>query len=93
MESAGVVGGRAWCARDWCWCKCVQLRFAGRAGLDAEPAEGPQRQPRLNTAACRNTAIDLALAGYTPARAQTFQDALLERVRALPGVSQPPSQE
>src|SRR6266576_2148461 len=34
----------------------------------------------------QDTAIDLLSAGYTPARAQTFQDALLERVRALPGV-------
>src|SRR5438093_126442 len=34
----------------------------------------------------QDTAIDLVSAGYTPARAQTFQDALLERVRALPGV-------
>jgi predicted permease len=42
--------------------------------------------PGFNTRGVLDTAIDLVSAGYTPARAQTFQDALLERVRALPGV-------
>jgi predicted permease len=32
------------------------------------------------------TGIDLASAGYDPPRAKSFQDALLERVRGLPGV-------
>src|SRR5205823_13919675 len=42
--------------------------------------------PGFNTRGVQDTAIDLVSAGYTPARAQSFQDALLERVRALPGV-------
>jgi predicted permease len=42
--------------------------------------------PGFNTRGVQDTAIDLVSAGYDPGRAQTFQDALLERVRALPGV-------
>src|SRR6202040_1686788 len=42
--------------------------------------------PGFNTRGVQDTAIDLVSGGYTPARAQTFQDELLERVRTLPGV-------
>jgi predicted permease len=73
MESAGVVGGRG---RAW-----VRSGLLMQSLLKVRTAS-----PGFNTRGVQDTAIDLLSAGYTPARAQTFQDALLERVRALPGV-------
>ena len=90
MESAGVVGGRerAW-VRSGLVLVQVSLSFVllvGAGLLTQSLLKVRTASPGFNTRGVQDTAIDLLSAGYTPARAQTFQDALLERVRALPGV-------
>src|SRR6266480_1781493 len=90
MESAGVVGGRerAW-IRSGLVLVQVSLSFVllvGAGLLMQSLLKVRTASPGFNTRGVQDTAIDLLSAGYTPARAQTFQDALLERVRALPGV-------
>ena len=90
MESAGVVGGRgrAW-MRSGLVLVQVSLSFVllvGAGLLMQSLLKVRTASPGFNTRGVQDTAIDLVSAGYTPARAQTFQDALLERVRALPGV-------
>jgi macrolide transport system ATP-binding/permease protein len=90
MESAGVVGGcgRAW-VRSGLVLVQVSLSFVLLVGvglLVQSLLKVRTASPGFNTRGVQDTAIDLVSAGYTPARAQTFQDALLERVRALPGV-------
>jgi len=90
MESAGVVGGRAraW-ARSGLVLVQVSLSFVllvGAGLLMQSLLKVRTASPGFNTRGVQDTAIDLVSAGYTPARAQTFQDALLERVRNLPGV-------
>jgi macrolide transport system ATP-binding/permease protein len=89
-ESAGVVGGggRAW-VRSGLVLVQVSLSFVllvGAGLLMQSLLKVRNASPGFNTRGVQDTAIDLVSAGYTPARAQTFQDALLERVRALPGV-------
>src|SRR3984893_14975065 len=90
MESAGVVGGRgrAW-VRSGLVVMQVSLSFVllvGAGLLMQSLLKVRTASPGFNTRGVQDTAIDLVSAGYTPVRAQTFQDALLERVRALPGV-------
>jgi macrolide transport system ATP-binding/permease protein len=90
MESASVVGGRgrAW-VRSGLVLVQVSLSFVllvGAGLLMQSLLKIRTASPGFNTRGVQDTAIDLVSAGYTPARAQTFQDALLERVRALPGV-------
>ena len=90
MESASVVGGRgrAW-VRSGLVLVQVSLSFVllvGAGLLMQSLLKVRTASPGFNTRGVQDTAIDLVSAGYTPARAQTFQDALLERVRALPGV-------
>src|SRR5882672_11166831 len=90
MESAGVVGGRgrAW-VRSGLVLVQVSLSFVLLVGvglLMQSLLKVRTVSPGFNTRGVQDTAIDLVSAGYTPARAQAFQDALLERVRALPGV-------
>src|SRR6266576_425754 len=90
MESAGVVSGRerAW-VRSGLVLVQVSLSFVllVGAGLVMQSLlKVRTASPGFNNRGVQDTAIDLLSAGYTPARAQTFQDALLERVRALPGV-------
>jgi predicted permease len=90
MESGGVVGGhgRAW-VRSGLVLVQVSLSFVLLVGvglLMQSLLKVRAASPGFNTRGVQDTAIDLVSAGYTPARAQTFQDALLERVRALPGV-------
>jgi macrolide transport system ATP-binding/permease protein len=90
IESAGVVGGRgrAW-VRSGLVLVQVSLSFVllvGAGLLMQSLLKIRTASPGFNTRGVQDTAIDLVSAGYTPARAQTFQDALLERVRALPGV-------
>src|SRR5882724_3254220 len=89
MESAGSVSarGRAW-VRSVLVLVQVSLSFVllvGAGLLMQSLLKVRTASPGFNTRV-QDTAIDLVSAGYTPARAQTFQDALLERVRALPGV-------
>jgi predicted permease len=90
MESVGVVGGHggAW-VRSGLVLVQVSLSFVLLVGvglLMQSLLKVRTASPGFNTRGVQDTAIDLVSAGYTPARAQTFQDALLERVRALPGV-------
>src|SRR5258707_8030453 len=90
MESAGVLGGhgRAW-VRSGLVLVQVSLSFVllVSVGLLMQSLlKVRTASPGFNTRGVQDTAIDLVSAGYDPARAQTFQDALLERVRALPGV-------
>jgi macrolide transport system ATP-binding/permease protein len=90
MESAGVVGGRgrAW-VRSGLVLVQVSLSFVllvGAGLLMQSLLKVRTASPGFNTRGVQDTAIDLVSAGYDAARAQTFQDALLERVRALPGV-------
>jgi predicted permease len=90
VESAGVIGGRgrAW-VRSGLVLVQVSLSFVllvGAGLLMQSLLKIRTAGPGFTTRGVQDTAIDLVSAGYTPARAQTFQDALLERVRALPGV-------
>jgi len=90
MESTGVVGGRG---RSWVRSGLVLVQVSlsfvllvGTGLLMQSLLKVRNASPGFNTRGVLDTAIDLVSAGYTPARAQTFQDALLERVRSLPGV-------
>jgi macrolide transport system ATP-binding/permease protein len=90
LESAGMVGGRgrAW-MRSGLVVVQVSLSFVllvGAGLLMQSLLKVRSASPGFDTRGVQDTAIDLVSAGYTPERAQTFQDALLERVRALPGV-------
>src|SRR5438094_345514 len=90
VESAGVIGGRgrAW-VRSGLVLVQVSLSFVllvGAGLLMQSLLKIRTASPGFTTRGVLDTAIDLVSAGYTPARAQTFQDALRERVRSLPGV-------
>ena len=90
VESAGVIGGRgrAW-VRSGLVLVQVSLSFVllvGAGLLMQSLLKIRTASPGFTTRGVQDTAIDLVSAGYTPARAQTFQDALLERVRTLAGV-------
>jgi predicted permease len=90
MESAGVVGGRgrAW-VRSGLVLVQVSLSFillVGTGLLMQSLLTIRNTSPGFNARGVQYTGIDLASVGYTPSRAQTFQDELLERVRSLPGV-------
>jgi macrolide transport system ATP-binding/permease protein len=90
MESAGVVGGRgrAW-VRSGLVLVQVSLSFillVGTGLLMQSLLTIRSTSPGFNARGVQYTGIDLVSVGYTPARAQIFQDELLQRVRALPGV-------
>jgi predicted permease len=90
MESAGVVGGRgrAW-VRSCLVLVQVSLSFillVGTGLLMQSLLAIRNTSPGFNARGVQYTGIDLASVGYTPSRAQTFQDELLGRVRSLPGV-------
>src|SRR6266700_3389776 len=90
LETAAVVGGRgrAW-VRSGLVLMQVSLSFVllvGTGLLMQSMLKVRNSSPGFNTRGVQDTAIDLVSAGYTPERAQIFQDALLDRVRALPGV-------
>ena len=90
MEAAGVVGGggRAW-VRSGLVLVQVSLSFillVGAGLLMQSLLKIRTASPGFTTHGVQYTAIDLVSAGYDRVRAQTFQDALLERVKALPGV-------
>ncbi len=90
MESAGVVGGRgrAW-VRSGLVLVQVSLSFillVGTGLLMQSLLTIRNTSPGFNARGVQYTGIDLASVGYTPSRAQTFQDELLERVRSLPRV-------
>src|SRR5437879_2460061 len=78
MESAGVVGGRerAW-VRSGLVLVQVSLSFVllvGAGLLMQSLLKVRTASPGFNTRGVQDTAIDLVSAGYTPARAQTFQE-------------------
>jgi macrolide transport system ATP-binding/permease protein len=89
-ETVGVVGGggRAW-VRSGLVVVQVSLSFIllVGAGLLLQSLQKVRTaSPGFSTHQVLFTAVDLVSAGYDAQRAQTFQDALLERVKALPGV-------
>jgi predicted permease len=89
-DSAGVVGsrGRAW-VRSGLVVVQVSLSFAllVGAGLLIQSLQKIRTSnPGFSTHEVMFTAVDLVSAGYDAQRAQNFQDQLLDRVKALPGV-------
>jgi predicted permease len=90
MESAGVVGarGHAW-VRSGLVLVQVSVSFillVGSGLLMQSLVKIRATSPGFNARGVQFTGLGLVSAGYTPARAQIFQDELLERVRSLPGV-------
>ena len=89
-DSAGVVGGggKAW-IRSGLVVVQVSLCFVLLvvAGLLLESLQNIRNSsPGFSTHGVMLTVIDLRPAGYDAPRAQSFEDQLLERVKALPGV-------
>jgi macrolide transport system ATP-binding/permease protein len=89
-ESGGVVGGsgRAW-LRSALVVMQVSLSFVllVAAGLLLQSLQRIRTtSPGFSTREVLHSAVNLVSAGYDAQRAQTFQDELLERVKALPGV-------
>jgi macrolide transport system ATP-binding/permease protein len=89
-ESSGVVGGggRAW-VRSGLVLVQVSLSFVllVGAGLLLQSLQRIRNaSPGFSTHGVQVTAVDLVSAGYNAQRAQNFQDELIERVKALPGV-------
>jgi macrolide transport system ATP-binding/permease protein len=89
-DSAGVVGGggRAW-HRSGLVVVQVSLSFVllVGAGLLLQSLQKIRNSsPGFSTHGVLFTVVDLRSAGYEAARAQGFQDELLDRVKALPGV-------
>jgi predicted permease len=89
-EMSGVVGGhgKSW-LRSGLVLVQVSLSFLMLvgAGLLMKSLHGIRSaSPGFSTRGVLNTVIDLRGAGYDLQRARDFDDALIERVRALPGV-------
>jgi len=89
-DSAGVVGshGRAW-VRSGLVVMQVSLSFVllvGAALLLQTLQKVRNSSPGFSTHGVLSTAVDLVSAGYDAQRAKTFQDELIDRVKALPGV-------
>lgn len=89
-DSSGVVGarGRAW-VRSGLVLVQVSLSFVllVGAGLLLQSLQKIRTaSPGFSTRGVFFTAVDLVSAGYDVPRAITFQDELLDRVKALPGV-------
>src|SRR2546423_1199234 len=90
MESAGIVGGRgrAW-IRSGLVLVQVSLSFILLVGVGLllqSLLKVRASSPGFTTRGVQFTAVNLASAGYDTTRAQVFEDTLLGRVRALPGV-------
>jgi predicted permease len=89
-DSAGVVGGgrRAW-VRSGLVLVQVALSFVllVGAGLLLQSLQKIRTSsPGFSTHEVLFTAVNLTSAGYDASRARSFQDDLLERAKALPGV-------
>jgi macrolide transport system ATP-binding/permease protein len=89
-DSAGVVGGRgrAW-VRSGLVIVQVSLSFVllVGAGLLIQSLQKIRTSnPGFSTHEVLFTAVDLVSAGYDAQRAENFQDQLMDRVKALPGV-------
>jgi predicted permease len=89
-DSAGVVGGGGRAGvRSGLVVVQVSLSFVllVGAGLLLESLQKIRNtSPGFSTHEVLDTAVNLVPAGYDTQRAQTFQDALLDRVKGLPGV-------
>ena len=89
-ESSGVVGarGRAW-LRSGLVVFQVCLSFillVGAALLLQSLQKIRTTSPGFSTTSVVQTGVSLVAAGYDVPQAKTFQDELIDRVRALPGV-------
>jgi predicted permease len=89
-ESAGVVGsrGRAW-VRSGLVLVQVSMSFVllvGAGLLSQSLQKIRASSPGFSAHGVLLTAVDLVSAGYDAQRAQNFQDELIDRVKALPGV-------
>jgi len=89
-DSAGVVGsrGRAW-VRSGLVVVQVSLSFVllVGAGLLMQSLQKIRTSsPGFSTHEVLFTGVDLVSAGYDAQRAQNFQDELIDRVKALPGI-------
>ena len=89
-DSAGVIGGRgrAW-VRSGLVLIQVSLSFVllvGAGLLLQSLRKIRNSSPGFSAHEVLFTAVDLVSAGYDAQRAQSFQDELMDRVRALPGV-------
>ncbi|MGB2621374.1 MAG: ABC transporter permease [Candidatus Acidiferrum sp.] len=89
-DSAAVVGGggRGW-VRSGLVLVQVSLSFVllvGAGLLLQSMLKIRSSSPGFSTRGVLYTTIDLVSAGYDAQRAQNFQDELMDRVRALPGV-------
>jgi macrolide transport system ATP-binding/permease protein len=89
-DSAGVVGGggRAW-VRSSLVVLQVTLSFillVSASLLMQSLRKIRTTSPGFSTTRVFDTSVSLATAGYDAPHAKTFQDELIERVRALPGV-------
>jgi putative ABC transport system permease protein len=89
-ESSGVVGarGRAW-VRSSLVVLQVCLSFillVGAALLMQSLQKIRTTSPGFTTSGVLETGVSLVAAGYDVPRAKIFQDELIDRVRALPGV-------
>jgi predicted permease len=89
-DSAGVVGGGG---RTWVRSSLVVLQvtlsfilLVGATLLMQSLRKIRTTNPGFSTTRVFDTSVTLAAAGYDAPRAKTFQDELIERVRALPGV-------
>jgi macrolide transport system ATP-binding/permease protein len=89
-ESAGVVGvgGKAW-VRSSLVIIQVSLSFillVGAGLLVKSLEEIRTTSPGFITHTVLNTGVSLSAAGYDAQRAKTFEDELIDRITALPGV-------
>jgi macrolide transport system ATP-binding/permease protein len=89
-DSAGVVGsrGRGW-VRSGLVVVQVSLSFillVGAGLLLQSMQKIRTSSPGFSTHGVIHTSVDLVSAGYDVQRARSFQDELIEQVRALPGV-------
>ncbi len=89
-DSTGVVGshGRAW-VRSGLVVMQVSLSFVllVGAGLLLQSLQRIRNSsPGFSTHGVLSTAVDVVSAGYDAQRTKNFQDELMERVKALPGV-------
>ncbi len=89
-DSAGVVGGGG---RTWVRSSLVVLQvtlsfilLVGATLLMQSLRKIRTTNPGFSTTRVFDTSVTLAAAGYDAPRAKTFQDELIQRVRALPGV-------
>ena len=89
-ESSGVVGGRG---RAWVRSSLVVLQvclsfilLVGAALLMQSLQKIRTTSPGFTTTGVLETGVSVVAAGYDVPRAKIFQDELIDRVRALPGV-------